>query len=776
VQSQDKASDSLSKLADAEKSLKRQFKESGRERSAETEARKAKGAEEERLRDGLTFGLRIDDREKAKVRQLYRRLEPTQEWAENNYYHLPIGQQIAELIPVSPFWLDYAKYEGKGPFLSRHIAEASRNFSEMMLALAVLDLPFEAPKHEVAFKDDQMTLTPAGQVIAFHEEVRAVEEAPRRADAATAATVMVSQNFYRYGDRFREVDGEKLDKFVTGEFLTQTVYGCQIVVTNPTSAKQKLTVLYQVPIGAIPVGNGQFTRSVPMDLEPYRTQTIDYLFYFPSPGKFVQFPVHVAKNEQYLAAAQPASFEVVEKLSKPDTTSWEYVSQNGTNEEVLGMLSRENVQALDLEKIAFRMKDRAFFEAVLQVLRERHSFNTTLWSYALYHNVPAAARQYLLYNQQIVAECGGPIRSTLLNIDPVARHEYEHLEYKPLVNARAHSLGKQRQIVNEKVLEQYHRFLKLLSYRTHLNDDEKLAVAYYLLLQDRVEETLATFTQINPETVATRIQYDYVNAYLAFFSDEPQRARAVAARYADYPVDRWRKAFEAMRHQLDEIEGKGPQIADKDDRAQQQGQLAATEPGVEFTIDNKQLHLTWQNVEEAQVNFYLMDVELLFSRSPFVAGSGGMSAATMNSGPFASIKPNAAQTVKLPADKKELALPIPAELIRRNLLIEVSAAGKTRSQPYLANAMNVKLQENYGQLRVAEAADGKPLPKLYVKVYALLADGQVKFHKDGYTDHRGRFDYATVSTPEKQPIARFAVLVLSDERGAAIRDVAPPQQ
>ena len=77
---------------------------------------------------------------------------------------------------------------------------------------------------------------------------------------------------------------------------------------------------------------------------------------------------------------------------------------------------------------------------------------------------------------------------------------------------------------------------------------------------------------------------------------------------------------------------------------------------------------------------------------------------------------------------------------------------------------------------MTDPAGGRPLPKVYVKVYARLADGQVKFHKDGYTDRRGRFDYASVSTPEKQPIQRFAILALSDERGALIREAAPPQQ
>jgi hypothetical protein len=90
--------------------------------------------------------------------------------------------------------------------------------------------------------------------------------------------------------------------------------------------------------------------------------------------------------------------------------------------------------------------------------------------------------------------------------------------------------------------------------------------------------------------------------------------------------------------------------------------------------------------------------------------------------------------------------------------------------------MDVRMLENYGQLRATESSAGKPLSKVYVKVYSRLADGTVKFHKDGYTDHRGRFDYTSVSTPERQPINRSAVLVLSEQWGALIREAAAPQQ
>jgi hypothetical protein len=697
---------------------------------------------------------------KAALYQLYRRLEPTMEWAENNYYHIPIQRQLADLVTVNPFWLDYAKHDGKGPFLSQNFADASGHFTEIMFALAVLDLPFEAPKHEVVFKDGGMTLTPGGPVIAFHEEVRP-------AVGAAQTPILISQNFFRQGDRYRQENGERIDKFITGEFIVATVYGCQVVVTNPTSSRQKLSVLLQVPVGAIPVGNGQPTKSLMFDLEPYHTQAIEYFFYFPLPGKFAHFPVQVARNEKLIAAAQPVTFDVVEKPSKLDTSSWEYVSQNGTNDEVLALLGRENVFALNLEKIAFRMKDRAFFEAVLQLLRERHAFNATLWSYGLFHNIPEAARQYLLYTEQLVAECGGPLRSSLLTIDPVTRLYYEHLEYKPLVNSRVHALGQRRQIVNGPFLEQYHRFLKLLTYHAQLTDDDRLALTYYLLLQERIDEALAAFADVKPDQVATRLQYDYCAAYLDFFSDEPERARAIAARYANHPVDRWRNVFVTLLNQLDEMDGKAPKVADAEDRSQRQGQLAASQPGFEFTLDGKQIQLTWQNLDEVRVNYYLMDVELLFSRNPFVQEV---------SGSFASIRPNATQKVKLAAGQSRSTIALPGELASRNVLVEVTAAGKTRAHPYYANAMDVRLLENYGQIRATESATGKALPKVYVKVYARLADGAVKFYKDGYTDHRGRFDYATVSTPEHQPISRFALLVLSEERGALIREAAAPQQ
>ena len=156
------------------------------------------------------------------VRSYFRALGPTKEWAENNYYKLPIAQQDASLIPINAFWSDFAAWDGNAPFLSAHVAEASRNFSEMMLALAVLDLPFEAAKHTTRREGASFTLTAGSPLIVFHTQIKPGQAAEKNDG------LLVSQNFYRNGDRYREEGEEKFDKWVSEEFLTGVVYGANL--------------------------------------------------------------------------------------------------------------------------------------------------------------------------------------------------------------------------------------------------------------------------------------------------------------------------------------------------------------------------------------------------------------------------------------------------------------------------------------------------------------------------------------------------------------------
>ena len=573
-------------------------------------------------------GRFASDLEKQKrVAQYYRKLDKTMEWVESNYYHLPLDQQTTGLISANSFWVDYAAHDaalGK-PFYSTNLAEPTHSFSEMLVALSLVDLPFKAGEHKTEFKGTQMTLTAASPMIVYHEEIQPAVK------VAEHAPILVSENFYRSGDRFREENGEHVDKFVTEQFLVETVYGCHIVVTNPTSSKKKVEVLLQIPAGALPVAGGQYTHSLHLDLEPYHTQTLEYRFYFPGPGKFAHYPVQVASNGEVLGFAAPFTFNVVKQLTKIDKQSWDYISQYGSEDDVLGFLKTENILRVNLDRIAWRMQSKEFFEKAIPLLAARHVYNNTLWSYGVKHDDVPTIRQFLQFANQFVSQCGEWLDSPLLTIDPIVRHSYEQMDYRPLVNARVGQLGRKREILNDRFLAQYEHLLSILSYRPRLDDAERMTVIYYLLLQDRVEESLEFFGRVDPDHLATHLQYDYFAAYLDFYKSEPKLARQIAVKYAEYPVDRWREAFANIVNQADEIGKPAQKVADKEDRTQVQTAQAAKTPSFDFAVEARQVKINYQNLKSVRVNYYLMDIELLFSRNPFVQG---------NDKQFSNILPN----------------------------------------------------------------------------------------------------------------------------------------
>jgi hypothetical protein len=359
--------------------------------------------------------------------------------------------------------------------------------------------------------------------------------------------------------------------------------------------------------------------------------------------------------------------------------------------------------------------------------------------------------------------------------------------------------------------------LNILACQRKLDDEDRMALTYYLLLQDRVEEAFTFFGQVDSDKLATRMQHDYFTAYLDLYVGDAARTKAIIKKYEDFPIDRWRKAFAAIGEQLNGVTPEvlamvnGTRPAEPDDqlvastdavaavavalangdkeppapeadadaeepatdvvpdRDEQQTKLASTEPTFDFKVEAKQIDLTYQNLGEVTVNFYEMDIELLFSTNPFVQRFAGA---------FSWIRPNETRQVKLPGDGADsLSIGIPEKFHSSNVLVEIVGAGQTKTQTYYAHSLNVQVVENYGQL-VVKHAEGKqrPMPRVYVKVYAAMGDGSIRFYKDGYTDLRGRFDYSSLNTDELGNVRRFSVLILSEDHGAIVREAAPPKQ
>lgn len=707
---------------------------------------------------------------RGRMRQFYQKLDKTQEWAENNYWHRTVDATGPDLVTANPFWRDYAAHTGKEPFVSPHVAHASRNFPEMMFALAVLDVPFQAAKHKTTFEGARMTLEAGSRAVAFHKEIKAAKP------SATRVPVLVSQNYFRDDDRSSYEGGEEIDKYVTGEFLVDVVYACQVVLTNPTSTTQKLDLLLQIPAGSIPAKNGFVTKGVHVELSSYATETIEYAFYFPAPGTFAHFPVHASKNEELVASAEPARLKVVRELSTVDKDSWAWLSQNGDPKDVLRWMEKNNLDRLavpdgngdvGLDRILWRMKDKAFFQKAVALLRARHVYHEGIWSYSVKHDDAANLREYLLHQEPFLDSCGPWLKSRLVDVDPVARGRYEHLEYAPLVNARAQRLGARRVILNDRFAQQYARLMEVLRCKGRPADEDWLAVAYYLFLQDRVDEALEAFGRVNAGNLETELQVDYLRVYAAFYQERPEEAREAARRNQDHPVDRWRNLFRLALAQLDEATGAKAKIVDDKDRDQNVARLAATEPEFDFTAEKKTVTVNYRNLSRATANYYRMDIELLFSRQPFVQ---------QQSGQFAFIRPNKTVELKLPAGKASHSFEIPPDFHGTNVVVELVAEGRRKSQALYAHDLLVQVVEPYGQVRVGRAGTGKPLPKVYVKAYARMKGGEVKFFKDGYTDLRGVFDYTSLSTNELDYVERFSLLILSEEHGAVIREAEPPKR
>ncbi len=248
-------------------------------------------------------------------------------------------------------------------------------------------------------------------------------------------------------------------------------------------------------------------------------------------------------------------------------------------------------------------------------------------------------------------------------------------------------------------------------------------------------------------------------------------------------MPRWRDLFSEIGQQVSQraalISGQeitsvtaldsGTERADRlltDRREAQQNRQAAESPSLDLSVNDGVVMVNYRNIDELKVNYYLMDIELLFSRNPFAAQGGGS---------LPAIRPNLTESVKVPggpgAARK---LELPAEVRNRNVLVEVTARGISRTSLLTANTLAATVVEPYGRVQVRSQADRAPVEAAYVKVYARHNDGSVRFYKDGYTDLRGQFDYASLSTSDLATTQRLSILVIDPKHGALVREAAPP--
>jgi hypothetical protein len=270
------------------------------------------------------------------------------------------------------------------------------------------------------------------------------------------------------------------------------------------------------------------------------------------------------------------------------------------------------------------------------------------------------------------------------------------------------------------------------------------------------------------------MQIDYLKAWLEVSSPSPMLSIAptIAAQYTNVPDQHWNRRFADLRATLQEI---------NQGMAASRSLLPEADSLSSLSLQDgstpRHLVLHFHNINQVTFKAFEPDVELLFSQQPFGntqrSGFDGLTN-------FSYVTPRATRIIKLDeeqGDKVEVSLDamFPA-LACSSLLLEVSGGGLTRTLPRYGSNLSVRINDSVGLLTVMQMLSSAVVVGAYVKVFVRSSQGEVKFHKDGYTDRRGKFDYAatTSSAPFSVAIARFAILVVSDEFGAIIEEVDPP--
>ncbi|TWU57970.1 hypothetical protein [Rubripirellula reticaptiva] len=704
----------------------------------------------------------------------FRELDSTRQWAESHWDRVRTvsGPASESLIDANGFWSDLASGSAEKISVSADLLRPSDSRHAALMGLAFCGLPITAGEIDLPSAPDTW-FKPAHGVAVVTKRLQ------RLSANGQPNSIMI-------GGRFTRVDDS--DAAEVTEFVAGVVYRGQAVLSNPTPQQQSFNVLWQIPAGSIPVTGTKTLDSRVVTLKPFAVDAISYEFYFPVAGKFAHYPATAADGETLVAKTELKTFDVLDEATSGDTNNWNAIARDGSADKIATFLRDANVRKIDWSLVTHRMSDPLVYRAITDSLVANRLMVDELWAFSLKHNDEAGIQTFLSMQDGLSRDVGPVLDSSLLSVDPIERRRHEILEYSPLVRARIHRLGESDEILDPTFLAQYREFLNTVAYAREISPEQRLTLAYYLLIQNRIAESIAEFDKVDRTTVATKLQYDYMDAYLAMHRGEHARAEKIAVANAGHLIPRWAARFRELQSQLDQVHGwdTANEVVSKDafdagdkviaegsgdlamiDRQTRQAVASDEMPELIVRVDGGSVRIDHRRTRSATLNLYGVDLELLFSKAPFVRDDLAK---------MAMVRPLRSESIDFKDTNGVANVDLDEGMRRQTLLVEVvSGVSRSTALSYGGN-LTTYVSEAMGQLQVTDSRNGRPIGTTYVKVYAKYADGSVRFYKDGYSDARGRFDYASLSAADAKGATRFAILVLSDEQGATLHDVAPPRK
>lgn len=161
--------------------------------------------------------------------------------------------------------------------------------------------------------------------------------------------VLMNQRFYDPLNRYSyEEDGTQVEREIE-EFIIGKPYIVQTVITNTSGTNLELQILLDIPQGAIPLKNHEYTQIVNTKLEPYISKTFERCFYLPAIGNYQIEPSSACRGGIIISKAT-ARGPLIAK-SHPTVTKLETLSDvmlSGNQNLIIKFLSNRNIFDLKL--------------------------------------------------------------------------------------------------------------------------------------------------------------------------------------------------------------------------------------------------------------------------------------------------------------------------------------------------------------------------------------------------------------------------------------------
>lgn len=331
------------------------------------------------------------------------------------------GKQLITDARSNRFWVDLGIHlveefssgaYAKKDFISSNFIYLGR--AMIPIATAYTGFNFEADVEAYSFeeREDRFFIRVFNSTVIFSKYLKETQQTTEAklleagSDGSMSSSILSAQKIFDPAKPTIYNPNTNRDVPYDPEFLVKNKkYGCQLVVTNISSIPMNLQIITEIPQGAIPIIVNEFHKTVDIELQGFKTEKLEYFFYFPAEGEFDFCPACITtdegsridvkitgklgtngKSDSKLASLtvhrkNPTKLSEASVGVKIDFSSVESITEYLANE--ANQIS--NSQIFNLNSILHQLKDSAFYKKVIDILKKRGVFDFKIYAFSLLH-------------------------------------------------------------------------------------------------------------------------------------------------------------------------------------------------------------------------------------------------------------------------------------------------------------------------------------------------------------------------------------------------------